>query len=143
MKVLIPTIDENATLSSTPSFVLGSAKSFLIYDTQEDNFATIENNFFDDKHVDLGIVLNELGVDNIISSRICKTCYANIKKAGIETWKDDESVTIREAYQKFTFGGLFLMTDAGNFKLHKKRDVSPIPEELMDEHSRQRLTTEE
>ena len=120
MKVLIPTTEQEPSLSTTPNRILGTAKSYLIYDIQDNTFSTIENTFFDTKDVNIAFDFKDLGIDNVITAKICQVCYENLRTAGIQVWQDDDSITIREAYQKFIMGGLFV-TEKGHFNMHKKK----------------------
>ena len=45
MKVLISSIDKDSSLNSQPAKIFGNAKSFLIYNTDDETFSTVENNF--------------------------------------------------------------------------------------------------
>lgn len=113
MKILFPAGNKQSTMKSSLSRLLGYAKSFLIYNADELSFITLDNAYYDGNNDNLSKDLVELGVTDIISPRICQNCYADFKNAGIEIWKDDDSINIREAYQKFLLGGIFLM-DEGN-----------------------------
>ena len=121
MKILIPTIDEVATLNSQPSKIFGNAKSFLIYNTNTDQFYTVENTFYVNRRDDLEIAedLKALGIDNIITENICKGCHHSITAAGIEIWSDPDSIYVRESCQKFVMGGLFIMSTPAHLSMHK------------------------
>ncbi|MCY3413864.1 MAG: hypothetical protein INQ03_19630 [Candidatus Heimdallarchaeota archaeon] len=117
MKILIPSIEEDSNLNSQPAKIFGNAKSFLIYDTDEDSFASIENTFdFDNKIV---AELHTLEIDNIITEAICVACFKNISSSNIDIWEDDGSFTIRETYQKFLLGGFNLMLNPGSMTMHQ------------------------
>ena len=111
MKILFPAGNKESGMKSGVSRLLGYAKSFLIYDTDDLNFINLDNAYYDGNNDNLAKDLVELGVTDIITPRICRNCYADFKKAGIEIWRDDDSLSIREAYQKFLLGGIFLMSE--------------------------------
>ncbi len=125
MRILIPSTDTEATLNSRPSRILGSAKSFLVYNTDDESFVSIKNSFFDNTNSNIARDLKDLGIDHVITENICQTCHGNMKIADITVWEDNKSLTIREAYQKYLIGGLFIMKKVGNLKMHKKAKVDP------------------
>ncbi|MCE7734615.1 MAG: hypothetical protein GPJ54_07055 [Candidatus Heimdallarchaeota archaeon] len=114
MKVLIPASEIKPNPGSTPNRLMGTSRAFLIYNTESNSYSSLNNVYIDKEECHLSRDLAELGITDIIATKICDPCYGNLKKVGIEIWKDDNSVTIREAYQKFQMGGLFLMTESGN-----------------------------
>ena len=118
MKILIPSADAKGTLNSVPSRVFGTAGSYVLYDTEKNEFAGIKNTFYGAKNYNIAKDLTGFGVTDIIADMICKTCYKNLRKAGITVWKDSTSVTIREAYQKFIIGGLFHMLEDITLRMH-------------------------
>ena len=129
MKVLIPTTEQEPDLNTTPNRILGTAKSYLIYDTQDNTFSTIENTFFDTKDVNIAFDFKDMGIDNVITAKICQVCFDNLETAGIQVWQDDDSITIREAYQKFIMGGLFV-SKKGHFNMHKKKVEKKITQKV-------------
>ena len=56
--------------------------------------------------------MKNYGVTDLISGKICNSCYHSIKEQGIEVWVDNSSINVYEAYQTFLLGGTFLMTDS-------------------------------
>lgn len=124
MKVIIPATEDKPSLNTHPSRLFGSAKSYIIYDTCEDTFMSIENTFFGTKNIDIASDLKDLGVGSVVTERICETCLHNLQEMEIDVWKDDGSYTIREAFQKFMLGCHLLLTDAHGLKLHPGKIVT-------------------
>jgi predicted Fe-Mo cluster-binding NifX family protein len=120
MKVIIPATELDPSLDSHPAEIFGNSKSFIIYDTNKDKFYSVENTFYGAKDINIAKDLFDLGIDNVIAEQICVACLHNLNRVGIEVWSDDNSHTIREAYQKFILGGLFVKTSAGGLEMHKE-----------------------
>ena len=108
MRVLIPTINEDVSLNAQPAKIFSNARAFLIYETNTKEFYSVKNTFYGAKEPHIARDLKNLGIDNIIVEDICKGCYKNLKREGIEIWEDIDSIYLREALQKFELGGLFL-----------------------------------
>lgn len=110
MKILLATIDkENASLNSEPSKYFGRAKSYVLYDTCDNEYYVIRNKFYRSNHI-LAKDVKNLGVSAVVAENICRHCYVNLKKFDIEVWHDSGSITTRESAQKFLLGGLFVMS---------------------------------
>jgi len=128
MKVLISANDTHPNFGSSLSRVFGNSPAFVIYDTNTKNFQAIDNEYYSDKHVDIGKDLHKLNIDAIITEKLCDTCFSSISKYGIDVWKDDGSISIREAINKFVIGGLFLMTK-GELRMHLKKEEAIVEQE--------------
>ena len=139
MKILIPSADEKGTLNSVPSRVFGTGGSYVLYDTEKNEFMGIENTFYGAKHYNIAKDLTSFGVTDVIADMICKTCYKNLRKTGIVVWKDSTSVTIRESYQKFIIGGLFHMPEDITLRMHTEEntEAEDVIEEFLQEVNKQ------
>ncbi len=123
MKIAIPTTENNPTLSSAPNKLMGTAKAIVIYDTNLDKFEVFENIYLDKDDCHLSRDLKNLGVDAVVAFEVCSPCFDNLRHMGIDVWKDDGSATIREAYQKFVIGGLFLKTKPSTCHCPKHKTI--------------------
>ncbi|MCE7734614.1 MAG: hypothetical protein GPJ54_07050, partial [Candidatus Heimdallarchaeota archaeon] len=81
MRILYATLDKNPSFNSAPASIFGKAASFLIYDTHSNDYFILDD-IFVDEDCSLHRDLKTMGVDNIVSSRICKPCHGNFIKAG-------------------------------------------------------------
>ncbi|MCE7734616.1 MAG: hypothetical protein GPJ54_07060 [Candidatus Heimdallarchaeota archaeon] len=102
MRVLIPVGEKNPNKMSTPARFLESSDAMMVFNTDDNSFEVIYSKY-------LGQDLKNYGVTDLITGKICKSCYHSIKKQGIEIWSDNSSINVFEAYQAFLLGGLFLM----------------------------------
>ncbi len=130
MKVLIPTTEKKPDMNTRPARILGSAKSYIIFDTDDNSFTSIENHLFDKHNHIEGDELKTLGVNNVVTEVVCETCYNNIKSAGIDIWEDDKSASIRETTQKLSIGGLFLKNAGEHISMHKM-DKATVEKRLL------------
>ena len=127
MKVLIPTNDKHPTMNSSPNQMMGTSSAFVIYDTNTDEMFVFENAYLDKKECHLSDDLKDLGIDAIVAANVCSPCHGNLLERGIDVWKDDGSVSIREVVNKFVIGGLFLMTEASPCRCPRHSAVVEVP----------------
>jgi len=134
MKVLISANDTHPNFESSLSRVFGNSPAFVIYNTNTKNFQPIDNEYYSDKYVDIGKDLHKLNIDAIITEKLCDICFSSINKYGIDIWKDDGSISIREAINKFLIGGLFLMKE-GVLKMHLKKEEPIVEQESLKQEN--------
>jgi predicted Fe-Mo cluster-binding NifX family protein len=107
MKAVFPSKSENPTIDSELEPVFGNAKSYFIVGANMDDYVVIPNDPNSEKECHMGDLFLKYGVDTVVSCELCEHCMQNLKNLGIDTWKCDGSVNIRESYNKFILGGIF------------------------------------
>ncbi len=120
MRVLIPGVPYNPNLSSPPANKFCDAKAYLIYNTDDNSILHYDNTIYSENRINLIEILNLLKIDNVIAYNICEACFETIRSANISVWFDGSSRTIREAFQKFELGGLFLHANPIRDQGHRK-----------------------
>ncbi|MCE7734618.1 MAG: hypothetical protein GPJ54_07070 [Candidatus Heimdallarchaeota archaeon] len=129
MKILVPSSESSPTLVSAPSILMGTSKAFMIYDTDDESFTSIRNKYLDSDECHLAKDLAAMGVTNVIVNKVCDPCFGNLRKQGIEIYKEEKSITIREVFQNFLMGGWFIMTESGNCTCPKHKIMEKRQEE--------------
>ncbi len=111
-------------MNSRHHLYLGNALNFLIYCTDDVDYFIVDNYSINKDTCNIAQDLSDLGVTLIISAKVCKPCYGQLKDHGIEIYEDHQSITIREAFQKLQEGGLYLLEQASNCTCPKSKKIS-------------------
>ncbi len=111
MRIVIPSteIKDPEIDRDRPARIFGSAASYIIFDSDDLSYFSIRNNYYDRNNDDVISELERIGVDVIITERICVNCFSKLRNTDIEIYGDSKSITLKECLQKFILGGLFIM----------------------------------
>lgn len=103
MRVCFPSKDENPTLDSEPEPVFGNAKSYLLIGDDPDDIIVLKNPQ-DPEMKHMGDEFLKYNVKSIVSKDLCDGCMEELNSRGIDVWETDDSVNIREAFDKYLMG---------------------------------------
>ena len=118
MKVLVPGLHYNPNLFSPIAEIFCNAKAFVMFDCEEEFLFAYDNLLYDSLDTNIGKYLRDLEVEAVICHRMCKSCFESLDAEKISIWNGNNSMTMREACQKFTLGELSLFETPKDFDMH-------------------------
>jgi predicted Fe-Mo cluster-binding NifX family protein len=109
MKIAIPSIVKNSTISSEVAECPIAAKSILIFDTQTEKCEVIPVEHTSEEICTNVAALVELGVNAFVSGVCCRDHFQKFREHGITVYKCT-SCRIKDMIQNFVLGGAFIRT---------------------------------
>lgn len=112
MKICIPTEDINPNLSSKVTNCPLKAKSFILYNTNNEELRPllihdIITKGFDEMNLS---TYKKLGIDSVVANSFCKEFKNSSNIDDVEMWQCTAS-TIRDTINIFKMGGSFLVSE--------------------------------
>jgi predicted Fe-Mo cluster-binding NifX family protein len=108
MIAVFPSKVKDATLESEIEPVFGDAESYVIIGPDLKDMVVVPNTPEPGKDCHMAETFKKHRVRAVVSEKMCKHCMENLQNIGIDVWKFDKTLNIRESYNKFVMGGVYV-----------------------------------